>query len=87
MFAEPAERTAIAQAAGGGAFHGLFLTAPLATRVARVGGRAGDVSDADAEIARAQERYELGAMTWTQIDASGTPDETFAHAKAVTRLK
>jgi aminoglycoside phosphotransferase family enzyme/predicted kinase len=87
VFAEPAERAAIAQAAGGGVFHGLFLTAPLATRVARVGGRAGDASDADAEIARAQERYELGTMTWTQIDASGTPDETFAHAKAVSRLK
>ena len=65
VFADAGERTAIAQAAAGAAFHGLFLTADLATRLARVGGRRGDASDADAAVAREQERYDLGAMQWT----------------------
>lgn len=87
VFADPAERTAIEQAAGGAGFHGLFLSAPLATRVTRVGTRQGDASDADATIARAQERYDLGAMTWRQVDAAGTPEQTLAFAKAALRLK
>ena len=61
VFADAGERAAIAQAAPAGAFHGLFLTADLATRIARVGGRKGDASDADAAVARQQEQYDLGA--------------------------
>jgi predicted kinase len=87
VFADPSERTAIAQAAGGAAFHGLFLSAPLATRVDRVGSRQGDASDADAAVARAQERYDLGAMTWRQVDAAGSSAQTLAHAKAALGLK
>ena len=86
VFATADERKAIAQAAGA-AFHGLFLSAPLATRVARVGMRQGDASDADAAVARAQERYDLGAMTWRRVDAAGTPEQTLAHAKAALGLK
>ena len=81
VFADAAERAAVAQAAGHAAFHGLFLTAPLATRIARVGGRAGDASDADVGVARAQESYQLGRMDWRTIDASGTPEQTLARAK------
>ena len=65
VFADAGERAAIAQAAPAGAFHGLFLTADLATRLARVGGRKGDASDADAAVARQQEQYDLGALQWT----------------------
>ena len=61
-------------------FHGLFLDADLATRVARVGARSGDASDADAAVARAQESYDLGALDWARVDASGTPDQTLARA-------
>jgi predicted kinase len=61
---------------------GLFLTASLATRLSRVGGRARDASDADAAVARMQERYDLGALDWTRIDASGTPAATLARARA-----
>jgi hypothetical protein len=84
VFAKPGEREAPEKSAAalGVAFHGLFLNADLDTRLARVGGRRGDASDADAAIARAQERYELGALGWTRIDASGSLDETLAHAKA-----
>ena len=63
-------------------FHGLFLDADLATRVARVGARSGDASDANAAVARAQESYDLGALDWERVDASGTPDQTLARALA-----
>ena len=63
-------------------FHGLFLDADLATRVARVGARSGDASDADAAVAHTQESYDLGALDWARVDASGTPDQTLARAQA-----
>jgi aminoglycoside phosphotransferase family enzyme/predicted kinase len=81
VFARAGERTMIADAADGAAFHGLFLTADLAVRVARVGGRTGDASDADASVARTQEQYDLGDMNWSEVDASGTPEDTLRKAK------
>jgi len=86
VFAGASERADIAQAAAGHAFHGLFLTADLATRVSRVGARTGDASDADAAIAKAQEQYDLGALDWRKVDASGAPAETFAGAKATLEI-
>ena len=85
VFADPAERAAIEQTSRG-AFHGLFLTASLATRLARVGGRRGDASDADAEIARRQQHYDLGVMKWTEVDASGSPADTLRRAKETLGL-
>ncbi|MBI4275275.1 MAG: AAA family ATPase [Rhizobiales bacterium] len=84
VFAQPVERAAIAKIAqaAGVRFHGLFLTADLTTRITRVGVREKDASDADAAIARQQEKYELGTMDWARVDASGTPETTLAHAKA-----
>jgi predicted kinase len=86
VFAQRNERAAIAQAAPGTAFHGLFLTADLATRLSRVGGRKGDASDADAAVARRQEQHDLGAMQWTLVDVSGSPEETLRRAKAALGL-
>ena len=84
VFARPQERGAVAAAAKSAnvRLQGLFLTANLRTRLARVGTRARDASDADARVARAQERYDLGALDWTPIDASGTVEETVARARA-----
>jgi uncharacterized protein len=85
VFSDTAERDAVAAVAraNGVAFAGLFLTADLATRIARIGQRIGDASDADAAVARRQEDYALGSLDWSIVDASGTPDETLARAKAV----
>jgi len=33
-------------------------------------------------VAREQEAYDLGALDWHSIDASGTPEDTLKHAKA-----
>ncbi len=87
VFARPQERGAMAAAAAAAKsanvrLRGLFLTANLRTRLARVGTRARDASDADEKVARSQERYDLGALDWTQIDASGTVEETVARARA-----
>jgi len=80
VFAKAEERDAIARAAPDAPFHGLFLTADLATRVARVGARIADASDADADVARQQEHYQLGRLDWRDVDASGSPEETLRHA-------
>ncbi len=84
VFAQPQERAAIAEVAKSSRFplHGLFLTADLETRLGRVGARARDASDADAAVALMQERYDLGSLDWTPIDASGKPEATLARAKA-----
>jgi uncharacterized protein len=86
VYARPHERAAIAAARA--PFRGIFLTADLPTRLARVAGRAADASDADARVARVQEDYDLGKFDqphWTLLDASGTPEETLARAKAALR--
>jgi len=79
------ERAAVAQAAHGAAFRGLFLTADLDTRLRRVGARRNDASDADASIVEHQQGYNLGAIAWTEVEASGTPDDTLRHARAALR--
>src|SRR6516165_8511299 len=83
VFARPQERAVVAASAEilGVPCHGLFLAADLDTRVARVSGRGRDASDADAAVARRQESYDLGALDWARIDASGSPVETFTRAR------
>jgi predicted kinase len=83
VFAGEDERNALAEVAKAAKIplQGLFLTADLATRTARVGSRPNDASDADAAVAATQERYDLGALTWPKIDASGTPVDSLERAK------
>jgi predicted kinase len=72
VFASEAERNAIESvaAAQGIPFMGLFLTADIETRLRRVKSRQGDVSDADQSVVRMQSGYDLGRISWIQIDAS-----------------
>jgi predicted kinase len=84
VFASPQERDALAAAAQAAEvpLQGLFLTADLATRIARVGGRTEDASDADAAVVQAQERFDLGRLAWPKIDASGSVAEILGRARA-----
>jgi aminoglycoside phosphotransferase family enzyme/predicted kinase len=78
VFAQEVERAAICDAARrlNVQFVGFFLVTDLATRLSRVGGRERDASDATPKIAELQERYDVGVVDWTVIDASGRPEET-----------
>ncbi|MBV8439556.1 MAG: AAA family ATPase [Hyphomicrobiales bacterium] len=64
----------------GVAFDGLFLEAPLETRLQRVAAREADASDADAAIACGQRAEPLGEKGWTALDAAGARRETIALA-------
>src|SRR5262249_33508409 len=83
VFARPQERAVVAAAPPilGVPFHGLFLVADLDTRVAPLGARRRDPSDAPAAVARRQKAYDVGALDWMRIDASDSPEETFARAR------
>jgi predicted kinase len=78
VFARESERSAIESAARQAAvrFIGIFLTADLAIRSQRIGQRSADASDATAAVVEAQERYDLGTLAWTRIDAGGTQEAT-----------
>ena len=86
VFAKIEERAALATAAkvAGVEFRGLFLVADLATRLQRVAAREPDASDADIEVARKQEEYVTGDVTWKRIDATGLPAQILANARAAT---
>jgi hypothetical protein len=84
VFAREAERAAAQEAARKHniRFVGLFLVADLATRLSRVGRRARDASDATPDVAGLQENYKIGAIDWTVIDASGTPEQTLMQCES-----
>jgi aminoglycoside phosphotransferase family enzyme/predicted kinase len=84
VFAHESQRNAIRDAARRLKirFAGLFLVTDLATRLNRVGSRKRDVSDATPKIAELQEKYNVGAIDWAIIDASGTPEEALKQCQA-----
>lgn len=88
VFARPEEREALRSIAKarGVPFHGMFLTADMTTRVARVGARRADASDANEAVVRVQESYELGPNDWQLVDAAGTLECTLAHAREVMAM-
>lgn len=85
VYAKFHERAAAAQLAAELAvpFAGLWLDAPLATRLTRIDRRSGDASDADAAIAARQSADPLAEPGWTSLDAGGgfAPTVTAARRK------
>jgi uncharacterized protein len=85
VFARESERAAIREAARSlnARFVGLFLQTDLATRLNRLRRREGDASDATPEIAGLQEKYDIGAIDWTMMDASGASEQTLKRCQAI----
>jgi aminoglycoside phosphotransferase family enzyme/predicted kinase len=82
-YLQEAERRDVEEwaAAHGVRFLGMFLTADLATRLARIERRKNDASDATRNVALKQETAAIGVVGWHIIDASGTPDQSLRRAR------
>ena len=85
VFAKPDQRDTVEAVATelGVRFRGLWLTAPSEKLLYRVAARRGDASDATSEVVRRQLGWhaEPFAKTWTEIDASGSAEETLQNAR------
>ncbi len=69
-FLDPAMRQAVADAAAGVPFCGIWLHAPLPVLEARVAARRGDASDATVAVLRRAAARDPGPMSWTIVDAT-----------------
>jgi hypothetical protein len=67
-------------------FTGLWLTAPADILKERVGQRAGDASDATTEVVDIQLGYEIGEMSWAEVDAGAGKEETADRARKALGL-
>jgi aminoglycoside phosphotransferase family enzyme/predicted kinase len=85
-FLRETERAVLADLARqhGARLIGLFLTADLATRVARIEQRRHDASDATRDVAVMQQTFTIGTMDWHIVDAGGVPGDTLRRARAFT---
>jgi predicted kinase len=84
-FASAAERRAAGEVAAevSAAFSGLFLDAPLSTRLERIASRRADASDADVDVARRQRRLTL--YLGYVPDPSGPGHQQVARVSVATR--
>ena len=69
-FLDPADRAAVARAAGPAHFLGVWLRAPLGVLEARVAGRRADASDADVAVLLRAAAADQGGGDWLAVDAS-----------------
>jgi aminoglycoside phosphotransferase family enzyme/predicted kinase len=83
-YINPADRRAVAAAAGSARFCGLWLDAPPAALVSRLRARRGDASDADETVLRRAAGADSGPIAWTRIDA-GEAAAALAAARAALR--
>lgn len=84
VFADPAERAAVAAVAAelGVPFTGLWLEAPPELLAERIAARRGDASDATVDVLHQQLGYDLGPLDWTRIDVSGDQRTVLKRAAA-----
>lgn len=89
VFERPQERAAIEAVAAkpGVPFRGLWLTADREVLLARVAARRGDASDATPAVVAQQLAREPGEMSWSRVDAGGSPGATLAAARAALGLE
>lgn len=85
VFLAAEEREAIAAAAGGARFVGLWLDLPDALAEARLAARVADASDADAAVRRAMAVHDPGPIAWARLDASDAP-ALLARARAACAI-
>ncbi len=65
-----------------------FCTPTFRRDSARIAVRRNDASDANAEVAKLQEHYKVGALKdWATVDASGSPEQTRSASLAVLNLR
>lgn len=85
VFAAESERAKIRRIAKSveAEFTGLWLTAAATTLRQRVADRAQDASDATADIVDKQLGYDLGKMSWAQIEAGGNREGTASQAREI----
>ncbi len=88
VHARAEEREAIESVArqAGAMFDGLWLEAVLDTRVARVGKRVADASDADARVVREQEKFDAGSISWRKVEAGAELTDVTAVVLAALKL-
>jgi len=85
VFARENERVAIEELAenNGVQFTGLWLDTPEQVVVTRIKERLSDASDADEAVFKKQLAYDLGEISWHQIDASGTLEHSLDQAQSI----
>lgn len=64
-------------------FQGLWCDAPADVLRQRVAARTNDASDANVAVLERQLKANIGDIRWVRLDASGTPDDVLAVARAV----
>ncbi len=91
VFAKPAERAAIEEAAASRSipFSGLWLNAPaelLEKRVEQRSDLGTDASDADVGVVKQQLTYDLGDLDWLAIETDGTPEAVMGRIQGALSL-
>ncbi len=84
VFGQPEERADIAEVADteGVPFHGLWLEAPAGVMAERIRERTQNASDATVEVLEKQRALDLGELTWSRVDTSGSREQTLAAVRA-----